>query len=542
MLTRPLAAALAGLVVLSACTNEEQATGPRALPPTTPSRLIVGSQRTDLGTLGGASSAAAALNNSGQVVGYSHIPASLDQRAFLWREGVGILQNIGTLDPANPGYTLALGINDAGQVVGRSWASGATRPFLWEAGTGMVALATFGGVYSEASDINKAGQIVGISTRNVGFGFTRAVLWESPLRIRDLGTLGGDYAEADAINDSGVVVGSAATSSAEHPFLWREGQGMRDLGTLSGPGGTARASDINSSGQVVGVSSTVTGEKHAFLWEEGTGMRDLGTLGGSTSVAVAINDAGAVVGFSSTAAAGVYHPFLWTASRGMVDISAASGLDEVTDVNDSLVVVGWNTAKHAALAHLHDFNFPPDGIVWDGARDFSVKENPSGSWSSGWVSTLGEKLILFQKTASLSGGELTAWVDPSLDAKYTSKLARNESGKRVDGIDPAQIALIPGCDPAAVAVLRWTAPDDGSYAVSGRFFDGDFGDASAYILASSSGAKPLFSASSTKSSPTFELTAQLAAGDYLDFAVSAGRDGCAQGATPLDVRIERKAK
>src|SRR5690349_15625110 len=71
---------------------------------------------TDFGTLGGSSSFPSAINNRGQVVGYSFPPA-IATHAFLWEDGTMI--DLGTLTQGSY-YSQAVDINDHGQVAGYS--------------------------------------------------------------------------------------------------------------------------------------------------------------------------------------------------------------------------------------------------------------------------------------------------------------------------------------------------------------------------------------------------------------------------------------
>ena len=80
----------------------------------------------DLGTLGGSESAALALNNLGLIVGSSE-DASGHEHAFIYRDGVMLDLNDlaagylvdGTSAPGFKVFNAAYGINDAGQIVGR---------------------------------------------------------------------------------------------------------------------------------------------------------------------------------------------------------------------------------------------------------------------------------------------------------------------------------------------------------------------------------------------------------------------------------------
>ena len=81
-------------------------------------------------------------------------------------------------------------------------------------------------------------------------------------------------------------------------------------------GGYSSAEDINDAGQVVGYSTTGSGVTHGFRWDKGV-MTDLGSLGGDVSDAMGINPAGQVVGTSYTPIPPISggHPraYLWQA-------------------------------------------------------------------------------------------------------------------------------------------------------------------------------------------------------------------------------------
>ena len=195
---------------------------------------------TDLGTLGGASSRALAINDRAQVVGSSQTAQSGDNsHAFLYSDGK--MADLGTLGGSESD---AFAINASGRVAGVSRVRGDNQhAFVYGDGK-MTDLGTLGGTESSASAINFQGDIVG--SAQTADGKRHAFLWRKGKMV-DLGAFGGTRLTAHAINDTGLIVGS---SSGSHWLLLRDGKVIPPamLPAFYSSGATA----INSAGDVVG--------------------------------------------------------------------------------------------------------------------------------------------------------------------------------------------------------------------------------------------------------------------------------------------------
>jgi probable HAF family extracellular repeat protein len=291
----------------------------------------------DLGTLpGDYASVAMGINQFGDVVGWSQGPAGA--RAFVYTDAIGM-----TALPAPAGrpVTTARAISADGVVVGTASAGGTDigHAVRWKAGVALD-LGTLGtGLFSEARGVNSTGTVVGTTYTDWGsLVGIHAFRHTDATGMQDL-TPNADTGHAEGINDAGQIAG------------WRNGRAFRLTGTtfadLGVPTGFAQSFGfaINAAGDVAGhVVNGYGNAERIFRYRDGV-MTILGGFG-EFNRAWGINAAGDVVG-EGLPASGFRQGFVYTDADGMrglnqlIDPSSGWFILGASGINDAGQIVGW---------------------------------------------------------------------------------------------------------------------------------------------------------------------------------------------------------
>ncbi len=265
---------------------------------------------------------AEAINSTGLIAGYA-VDSGGHAQPCLWRDAITGPQLLGSI--AGYDSSLALGVNDAGEVVGVAYLFAQPSHqigFTWTSSAGMKPIPG-----SAAAQAIAGSTIVGINTASHAATFTSA-------GASDLGSLGGLSAATALSNDKvPVIVGFAQLASGvSHPVIFG-GKRITDLGVLT-PGDSSVA--IGTSGSlIVGTEITsavasaraswqsrmahdlAAGQGRAWVWSQRDGMRDLNSLvnapGWDLVSTEGMNSQGMIVG--AGAVSGYVHGFVLTPGK-----------------------------------------------------------------------------------------------------------------------------------------------------------------------------------------------------------------------------------
>jgi len=219
------------------------------------------------------------------------------------------------------------------------------------------------------------------------------------------------------------------------------------------------------------------------------------------------------------------------------NFSILGGLDNVVqDVlatsEFNLIVTSQTTLPHAYVA----------------TSDFTISTNQSinGVWSYGQGIGSGFTLLSYSDSQSYGVDDLIGWRGtlPGIGQNYPVILG-NKSGRTLSypevAAHPADLLLLHPAPDGTEAVLRWTAPEAGTYRLAGRFEGLQLPYPTTDVRILLNGSSVLFSGyiDSLGTPLPFDVSYVFRPNDQVDFAVGYGGNGYAKDGTGLDVVVTR---
>jgi probable HAF family extracellular repeat protein len=331
-----------------------------------------------------------------------------------------LVEDLGVL-PGDDG-SVAMGIDEAGDVVGWSYGPAGTRAFLYTDATGMAALpAPAGRPVTTARSVSGSGDVVGTASKG-GSDIGHAALWRNGT-AQDLGALGtGEFSEARGVNAAGTVVGTSYTNGGGllgiHAFRF-DASGLSDLTPHAD---TAHAEAVNDVGQIVGWRNG-----RAFRLS-GTTFLDLGVPAGfAQSFGFAVNDTGQVAGHVISPTGNSERVFRYSDGAGMVLIGGTGQYNRAFGINAAGDVVGEG---HPVFGPTQAFVFT-DG---NGMEALNELIDPSTGWFLLGAGDINDAGQIAAWATSTSGARHAVRLTPGTGAPPPSApvgLTASTSGKRV---------------------------------------------------------------------------------------------------------------
>lgn len=249
-----------------------------------------------LPSLGGWGSFAYDVNESGQTVGEAYLAGDEVAHAVLWMDGAAT--DLGAID----GSSAAWAINDSGEVVGWSGKGPLNTAMLWADGGWVDLGADMNAAGSSVAwDVTEGGLVVGQAS--LDGGFPAGFVWNGPGTGMEAGTIPGYNGGANkGVNESGVTVGHGYFFGDPDMAMMGvpDGQGGYDEHEI-GPTGYvfSIATEINDAGTIVGFANDGRGPWNAaiFTLDRDNPVISLGTLPEfENSEAYDVNGSGVIVG------------------------------------------------------------------------------------------------------------------------------------------------------------------------------------------------------------------------------------------------------
>jgi probable HAF family extracellular repeat protein len=225
---------------------------------------------------------------------------------------------------------------------------------------------------------NAAGEVVGVQTSGTS---EQAVSWQNGQLT--LLPSGGQESAASSVNDLGVVAGNAMNADgAFEAAVWQNGQ-VTYLGTLAGDSFSS-ALAINDAGQIVGTSGTDS-SLAGFLWQNGQ-MTALATITGDVAIPVAINNHGEIAGYVTPAATieqggtVAEQAVIWSGGQiALLPVLKGDNFSKVEGINDAGIATGYCGVFDPAGA----LTEPDTAVIWQNGQIIDL--NSLLPANSGWV-------------------------------------------------------------------------------------------------------------------------------------------------------------